>query len=274
MTFGLKQDDLIKYAIGGVAAIGITALLIGVNNPQLSEPSAPVKRGSSAKPYTGTGGAGGFDVSQAYYGDDEDDDYDSYLGEDDGDDEDDYYSYPADIVVGDHTGHPGPGMPPGGHPGPGSGGGGPPHPGPGGDHDGHPGSGGSPWLHPGTFGHPGGPAGFRLGNRPFPLKRYHFTNNLWRIFGNRLPGWGGIFPGTPQLGYPYHPQTYPFFTSPFQCHRFPWSLMPQCRRFRPQPFHFPWGRGFQWGHGRPGLPGHPGFPGHGFPGGHPGPGPH
>ena len=250
MAFNLKQADLIKYAVGGAATIGIIALLIGVNNPELSEP-APVKRASSVKPYTGTGGASGFDVSQAYYGEDDDDEYESYQGEDD---DDDYYSYPADIVVGDHTGHPGPGGPP-------SGGGG------------HPGPVGAPWIHPGTMGHPGGPAGFRLNNRPFPLKRYHFTNDLWRIFGNRWPGFNGIFPGTPQLGYPYHPRGYPFFTSPYQCQRFPWSLMPQCRRFRPTPFRWPWQR---FPNFRRGFPGHPGFPGGhpGMPGPHPGPGPH
>lgn len=258
MAFGLKQDDLIKYGIGGAAAIGLVALLIGVNNPELSNPGpVPVKR-ASAKPYASTAGAGNFDVSQAYYGEDEDDDYyESYQGEDD---EDDYYeSYPADIVVGDHTGHPGPGMPPGPHPG------GPPPVG-----GGHPGP-----IHPGSDGHPGGPLGFRWGGQRFPLQRYHVTNDLWRWFGG-FPR--GIFPGTPQLGYPYHPQSYPFFTSPFQCQRWPFSMMPQCRRFRRTPFRWPWQNrrpGFPWG-GRPGFPGHPGPVGHPgpFPGPHPGPGPH
>jgi len=272
MAFNLKQADLIKYAVGGAATIGIIALLIGVNNPELSEP-APVKRASSVKPYTGTGGASGFDVSQAYQAEDDEEDplddldydrryaWDPYVNfgmQGEADDDDDYYSYPADIVVGDHTGHPGPGSPPPG---------------------GHPGPVGAPWIHPGTMGHPGGPAGFRLNNRPFPLKRYHFTNDMWRIFGNRWPGWGGIFPGTPQLGYPYHPRGYPFFTSPFQCQRFPWSMMPQCRRFRPTPWRWPWqNRGNPWWNRRPGFPGgHPGMPGpHPGPGGppHPGPGPH
>lgn len=257
MAFGLKQDDLIKYALGGAATIGILALLIG--SAQEDAP-APVRKGP--KPYASTAGASGFDVSQAYQGDmeDEDDYYDSYQGEDD---DDDYYSYPADIVVGDHTGHQGPGIPPGPHPGPGPVGGGTHPPGP---------------IHPGMDGHPGGPAGFRWGGQRFPLQRYHVTNNMWNWFRG-FPR--GIFPGTPQLGYPYHPQQYPFFTSPFQCQRFPFSLMPQCRRFRRTPFHWPWQnqwnrRPFQWGgYNRPGFPGgHPGMPGGhpGMPGPHPGPG--
>jgi len=159
-------------------------------------------------------------------------------------------------VVGDHTGHPGP------VPGPGMPG---PHPAPG-------------PIHPGTDGHPGGPAGFRLGGWRYPLQRYHVTNNMWDWF--RRNPWHGIFPGTPQLGYPYHPQQYPFMTSPWQCQRFPFMFMPQCRRFRPQQWRFPWmnRRPFQWWNrpGRPGFPGHPGpigHPGMPGPGGPPHPGP-
>ena len=260
MAFGLKQDDLVKIGlvVGGLALIGV----LGIGQ---EAPVAPVR--AAPKPYTGTGGATGFDVSQAYQGEEDDygyDDYDSYQGEeDDGGGDDDYYSYPGDIVTGDHTGMPGPVS----HPGPGPGG--PPsggHPGPIGG-GGHPGGG---FIHPGTPGRPGGPAGFRLGGRPFPLKRFHFTNNMWNIFGH--PNFARFFPGTPQLGFPYHPQQYPWMTKPWQCHRFPFSMMPQCRRFRPQgfpwqnrrPFNFNWGR-------RPGQ-GRPGFPGHTLPpvGGHPG----
>ena len=111
MAFGLKQDDLVKIGlvVGGLALIGV----LGIGQ---EAPVAPVR--AAPKPYTGTGGATGFDVSQAYQGEEDDygyDDYDSYQGEEDDDGgDDDYYSYPGDIVTGDHTGMPGPVS----HPGP------------------------------------------------------------------------------------------------------------------------------------------------------------
>jgi hypothetical protein len=56
-------------------------------------------------------------------------------------------------------------------------------------------------------------------------------------------------------------------TNPSMCYRFPWSMMPQCRRRR-----FPQRRPWNWNR-RPGFPGHPGMPGGhpGMPGPHPGP---
>lgn len=241
---------MVKIGLGGLALLA----LIGVSGIG-QEPAAPVRAGP--KPYNPTAGASGFDVSQAYQG--EEDDYE----------DDDYYAYAAgDAPAAPAMAHPGPGPGPVG---------GPPHPG---------GLGG--WLRPDTHGRPGGPAGFWLNNRPFPLRRYHFTNDFWRLFGH--PNFPRFFPGTPQLGFPYHPWTYPFITKPWQCHRFPFMFMPQCRRFRPQPWRWPWmNRPFNWGRGwpqhgqfpgrpgpwpRPGPGGHPGpVPGGGTPpGGHPGTG--